>query len=607
MRRLISLLILPILSLVPALAHAQTVSLTADPPALTLTGTLGNGPLAASLRLTASESLSGVHLFASDLTDATGDGRVRDPLPSSAVTLLPAARFDELPAGALTQVVVQVVSPATAGTYTGTLTVRWEVPAPGELIIPLTVVARTRPVLALQDPGQVVVGGVQGQRISRRVTLRETVGGSPLTGLRALPQDLTTADGQVVLSATRVGVDLPADQIEGGGLLTTTLEVDLRGVPAGAYSGQVLFTADSGNLLALPVMVNVQHGPFLPGLVLVFGVVLGLGLSAYRARGKPRDELVLRIVTIRQAMEDDADLAKDFGPRLNSTLNEAETALRQAQWEEAKAAIARAEKMVIKWRSAREAWMAQLTYLRDELLPRLEGDAWTLRKLRQQAEDAQTGAADFETPAALRDRLFEIEKTLARFEALKMKLEEIGGIRTTASVSDELKEAWRIKELALYKRLQALLPDDDNGWKQLEADVQALAEEMITKIQAAPEAKGAARGIDEALIRLTSALQPLLPAGLLLPDARPISVEAGSAASRRLGAFTLITYAVGGLILAGAGFSTLYLAQPTFGAQPVADYLSLLAWGLGAQTTFAAVADLLRGWDVPFGRRETVG
>jgi len=88
----------------------------------------------------------------------------------------------------------------------------------------------------------------------------------------------------------------------------------------------------------------------------------------------------------------------------------------------------------------------------------------------------------------------------------------------------------------------------------------------------------------------------------LLPDVQAISYTSGEEARRRLQNFGWITYALGGLLLAGAGYSTLYIGNPIFGASAIADYLSLLAWGLGAQTTFASVADLLIKWGIPVNK-----
>ena len=607
MRRItvaLAVFFLSLLCLAPAPVRAQDPPLRASPPALVLTGLVDGGAMAATVRLAAREPLAGLSLFASDLADASHDGRARDPLPSSAVTLLPAAQFERLEPGTPAQVVVQVAPPQVAGTYAGALTVRWQKPSPGELAVPLTVVARTRPSLALHFPTQATIGGVKGQVVSRRVVLREVGGGSPLIGLRAIPQDLVAEDGRSVLAAARVSVDLPASQIEGGGLLTATVGIDLRGAPAGTYSGQVLFAADAGNLLAWPVTVNVRHGAWVAGLVLVFGVGLGLGLSAYQARGRLRDELILRVVAARQAMQDDPALDSGFGPRLNPALEEAERAIRAARWDEAGTALSDVEGMVRRWKGGRESWIAQLDYLREKVFPRLGGESVTLLKLRQQAGHVQASAADLDTPAALRDRILEVEGPLVRFERIQVQLQEVGRVRTRSRVAWSVQEGWRGKEDELARRLDTLLPDDAAGWQQLEKDVEALRQKIEQDMQSQAAAKDveAMRGTGGARGWLGEAFRAVLPAGLLVPETGPISTKVGAQARYRLGWFTLITYALGGLALAGAGFAALYLSRPTFGAQPVADYLSLLAWGLGGQTSVAAVANLVRGLGVPFGK-----
>ena len=51
--------------------------------------------------------------------------------------------------------------------------------------------------------------------------------------------------------------------------------------------------------------------------------------------------------------------------------------------------------------------------------------------------------------------------------------------------------------------------------------------------------------------------------------------------------------------LAGAGFAELYIANPTFGANAWGNYFALLAWGLGAEATRAAVAQMVRSWALP--------
>jgi hypothetical protein len=62
--------------------------------------------------------------------------------------------------------------------------------------------------------------------------------------------------------------------------------------------------------------------------------------------------------------------------------------------------------------------------------------------------------------------------------------------------------------------------------------------------------------------------------------------------------FALVSYVVAIGLLAGAGFAELYVAQPTFGANPWQDYLALLIWGFGVEASRSAVVDMIRGWGI---------
>jgi len=63
--------------------------------------------------------------------------------------------------------------------------------------------------------------------------------------------------------------------------------------------------------------------------------------------------------------------------------------------------------------------------------------------------------------------------------------------------------------------------------------------------------------------------------------------------------FNWIGYAIAVILLAGAGFGQLYVAQPTFGGNRWTDYFALLAWGFGAEATRDAVTKVVRDWKPP--------
>lgn len=78
-----------------------------------------------------------------------------------------------------------------------------------------------------------------------------------------------------------------------------------------------------------------------------------------------------------------------------------------------------------------------------------------------------------------------------------------------------------------------------------------------------------------------------------------------SGANARLKIFTMSSYAIAIIFLAGAGFNQLYVDQATFGANPWKDYCALMVWGFGSEATRDAVTRVLQGMGVPGLNKET--
>ncbi|MCA9997456.1 MAG: hypothetical protein KDE56_16975, partial [Anaerolineales bacterium] len=70
-------------------------------------------------------------------------------------------------------------------------------------------------------------------------------------------------------------------------------------------------------------------------------------------------------------------------------------------------------------------------------------------------------------------------------------------------------------------------------------------------------------------------------------------------ASVRLAIFRWGGYIIAIIFLAGAGFTQLYLANATFGSSPWIDYFALAIWGFSAETSRAALTDLLSKFGIP--------
>ena len=593
--------------------YAQSsANVTATPDHIILTGTLPDGLFAASLRLSSSETITNVRILVSDLQDVTGDQRPRDPIPAINITLLPAAEFPVLAADSLTQLVVQAAKPAAAGIYSGTLTVRWEQPAPGQLNIPLQIVARTKPVLTLQDPanpGEITINS-QATQVERRLLLRETSDGAPFTAIQALPQDLMAADQRHTLPASALTVDLARATIGAGELLTATLRVNLAGVPAGTYKGNLFFSAQPDTLLTVPITINVRHGWGWPIVVVVAGVLLGLWISSYVAQGKTRDEYVVRIAALREAIRTDAELSRQQEPQHGFTIDleqaivEAEAALRAADWTAVEEKLKAATALLVKWRGNWTNWVIQLQHLRDNLLPKLETEKkayytsadvpLTLRKLWQGAVDAIEDAARVESPQVLQTQSATLEENLAYFQSFKNQLDELGAIRVTVAPTDiDLKLRWSTLDQNL--RLQDLSQAEVRT--RFEQDLNALRDLLLQHAETTDD------GLESTGRRGGRSMATLpFPPSVLTPSLKAISPQESVAANRRLFYYHWATYLVGSMLLAAVGLNTLYVNNPTFGANWLTDYLSLLVFGLGAETTCASVADMLRRWGVPAGK-----
>ncbi len=68
-------------------------------------------------------------------------------------------------------------------------------------------------------------------------------------------------------------------------------------------------------------------------------------------------------------------------------------------------------------------------------------------------------------------------------------------------------------------------------------------------------------------------------------------------------AFAVVGYGVLMVILAGSGLKELYLSNLTFGAELWSDYLTLFAWGFGAEATRSSFMRLASSWGLPGIRR----
>ncbi|MCL5999455.1 MAG: hypothetical protein M1546_25835, partial [Chloroflexi bacterium] len=148
-----------------------------------------------------------------------------------------------------------------------------------------------------------------------------------------------------------------------------------------------------------------------------------------------------------------------------------------------------------------------------------------------------------------------------------------------------------------------LSPSDEQSFSALQEEVESTSRELKQVIAGLPK-EALAFEVEKGLRGVGALMPGLLAAPSILP---PGEERRTMFAQWRLGAFVLGSYVIIIALLAGAGFSELYVTKATFGAEPWRDYFALLAWGFGAEATRAAVLGLVSGWGLPGIRRDNQG
>ncbi len=429
-------------------------------------------------------------------------------------------------------------------------------------------------------PVQLSIAAQRGAVKTR--TLLLTVS-EPVTGLRAVPLDLPGTTEEDVFPASAISVGEVASTLEANAPVTVPVTFDLRNVPSGRFSGVLLFTFDGGTL-SVPVTVTIKDRPWFPFLALLLGVGLGLGVSLYRTRGRPRDQVVVRMGRVQTQLRselDAGDAAQIYLQHVEAALVDAEVAFLAETWDVAMEHVERAEKLLTRWRKHRHAWLAQLAYY-DKLI------AWLEREVReggykQTLFDYAVGSVQaipkMQDPSEFSDRLLNLSRYVSKYLTLDAYLDELASV--VGSDSD-LVESFR-------QRLDALTPEEQEAYDVLLAEIQSELETLTPK--------GPLRTLETMSV-------PQVPTPPLAPSSRGIVVaqltdSSVSGAERRLDLFTLGSYVVTVLLLAVAGFVELYGTNPIFGAGGIGDYFSLIAWGFGSEATRAALVEMVKGWGVP--------
>jgi hypothetical protein len=331
--------------------------------------------------------------------------------------------------------------------------------------------------------------------------------------------------------------------------------------------------------------------------VLLLGVGLGIGVSAYRNDGMPRDEIIVQVGRIRTQMQADSELAQSFQGKIARHLIDVETTLTSKRWDEARQAVSQAQAVWDKWRKEREDWLALVNYLSKlfDSLESLNSNAPYVQEVRSQLENAKRQAADKEATQKFREDLDRLREQIAWYKQSQAKLEQFNILRNelTQLVPDKDQSLRRISQ-GLQNDLDRLSPTDKKFTDDWHQKVNNAIDELDKEIkqQSVTETKDTQITARDA----NYTTPPTLPS----PVPEVISAQPSpKQAARNIYWFNWLSYAIAVALLAGAGFGQLYANQPVFGANGPSDYFSLLAWGFGAEATRDAIAKVVRDWKLP--------
>lgn len=444
------------------------------------------------------------------------------------------------------------------------------------------------PVIA--SPGQLSVAGEKGAIEKRNLLLKTD---TPVKDLKIVTLDLRQENGDGVFPAGAIQIESAIRNV-GAGLITVPVTMDLGKAKSGEFKGQLMIS-HKGGVFSIPVTVKVKDGPVYPLIFLVFGIALGTGVSIYKSRGKPRDEILVRVEQIRNQMKSDSNMADAFNTAIEARLLDIDAALQSEKWDDAKNGLDEAETILLHWRKGRSDWMEQFDYY-TELMDRINNEMYPnaacAMSLKRQLKDTVRNAHE-EGPDKFREKLIGFREQANRYFEISAALGELGNLRDSLGTEDdeELRKKafdyqWQMNTLSLEN-----VEECDALHKAIRNDILAVrelpAESPENDLLKGSEPKTRYRGSE---INPPTLISPVPEARMFHP--KDIAMNAGT----RLRLFKLGTYVMVVVFLAGTGFGELYIDNPIFGANAWGDYFAILGWGFGSETARSSVTDMVKGW-----------
>ena len=445
------------------------------------------------------------------------------------------------------------------------------------------------------SPETITIIGNRTDQVSTTLTFSD---GAGIPTLKTATSDLRRADGGALIPANKIVIDPPEITVPTNEPAQITLVINLADASAnGEFSGALYLYHENGRQV-LPLIVRIKAAPIWPWVVMIVGVLLGTGLSFYRAEGRSRDEIIIQVGRLRTQMRGDSDLDKDFQVSIESELVDVESAVEDKAWEAAKGETLEAKTLWNRWRKGREDWIAQLQSGKRLIAEHFESLAEPVKstiymqgiKDRIDAVYRKLRTGQYETPQMLKDDFSEVRRLLSQYKEGELLVQQVKQIRKEAPFSANREQYWLRQLNFLETELKSLSLDEESyqAWKSTVRETRTALEAEIAQLASTESTRSlsgggiAGRSVGDGAIASTQ----LSPEPSISSAFQPKQV---AQATQQLRWFNWVSRVVAIALLAWLGMTELYGSNATFGADPLRDYFAVIAWGFGAELTRESV------------------
>jgi len=429
-------------------------------------------------------------------------------------------------------------------------------------------------------PSLITINATRGDIARRTLVLQPT---AAVRELRAIALDAPSSDASTILPASAIELEPLPPQLAATDVVSIPIQIDLRGVPSGEFTGSLLLVYGGGRQ-TVPLIVRVKDPWPWPLITLLLGVFIGMAVSAYSRQGKLSDEVTVSLDNLRKQIAPAQAEARSFWQRTEMYVAIAQNAQAANQLTDAQQALADARMIWNRWLRYQPSWHIQFEYsdtLRDRLTRHHQQfpDFLAIQTLSRDLNEIFQMAPESADPKEFQEQLDQVANRLNTCLTTQQQLTQLRDLTTT--LDGDAGYAWEGAIATMQQHLFQLQPDDDAVYITLQQEMAATSTQLKTEMGATTSLM-----VEKSVMGVPSTLSLVPNAPLVrLRDPRDTKWPLFRSAQGRLRLFSAASYLIAFIVLAGGGFNELYLGKPTFGAKGWGDYLSLLALGFGAEAT----------------------